>query len=32
MQLLECPPEMLSAVYRVIEYQSDEIEKARNRR
>jgi hypothetical protein len=28
MQLLECPPEVLNAVWRVLEYQGDEQEKA----
>ena len=32
MQLLECPPEVLDAVWRVLEYQADEQEKARQRR
>ena len=32
MQLLECPPEVLNAVWRVLEYQADEQEKARQRR
>ena len=32
MQLLECPPEVLNALYRVLEYQADEQEKARQRR
>jgi len=32
MQLLECPPEVLNAVCRVLEYQADEQEKARQRR
>jgi hypothetical protein len=32
MQLLECPPEVLNALYRVLEFQSDEQEKARQRR
>ena len=32
MQLIECPPEVLSALYRVLEFQSDEHEKARTRR
>jgi hypothetical protein len=32
MQLLECPPEVLNALYRVLEYQADEQEKARQQR
>ena len=32
MDLLECPPEVLNAVWRVLEYQADEQEKARQRR
>jgi hypothetical protein len=32
MQLLECPPEVLNAIYRVLEFQADEQEKARQRR
>ncbi len=28
MQLLECPPEVLNAMWRVLEYQADEQEKA----
>jgi len=32
MQLLECPPEVLNALWRVLEYQADEQEKARQRR
>ena len=32
MQLLECPREVLNALYRVLEYQADEQEKARQRR
>ena len=32
MQLLECPPEVLNAMWRVLEYQADEQEKARQRR
>ena len=32
MQLLECPPEVLNAIYRVLEYQADEQEKARQQR
>ncbi len=32
MQLLECSPEVLNAVWRVLEYQGDEQEKARQRR
>ncbi len=32
MQLLECPPEVLNAMCRVLEYQADEQEKARQRR
>jgi hypothetical protein len=32
MQLLECPPDVLNALYRVLEYQADEQEKARQRR
>ena len=31
MQLLECPPEVLNALYRVLEYEADEQEKARQR-
>jgi hypothetical protein len=32
MDLLECPPEVLNALWRVLEYQADEQEKARQRR
>ena len=32
MQLLDCPPEVLNALWRVLEYQADEQEKARQRR
>ena len=32
MQLIECPPEVLNALWRVLEYQADEAEKARTRR
>ena len=32
MQLLECPPEVLNAMWRVLDYQADEQEKARQRR
>ena len=32
MQLIECPPEVLNAMWRVLEYQADEQEKARQRR
>jgi len=32
MDLLECPPEVLNAMWRVLEYQADEQEKARQRR
>jgi len=32
MQLIECPAEVLSALYRVLEFQADEQEKARTRR
>jgi len=32
MQLLDCPPEVLNAMWRVLEYQADEQEKARQRR
>jgi len=28
MQLIECPPEVLNAMWRVLEYQADEQEKA----
>jgi len=32
MDLLDCPPEVLNALWRVLEYQADEQEKARQRR
>ena len=32
MDLIECPPEVLNALWRVLEYQADEQEKARQRR
>ena len=32
MQLLDCPPEVLNALWRVLEYQADEQEKERQRR
>jgi hypothetical protein len=32
MDLLECPPEVLNALWRVLEYQADEQEKVRQRR